>query len=423
MPDVDAAGLGSQHELLLTQGKDLAADQAGNAGPAQEAQNQHQVHHTGPGVHAHGVHGSADDDNDGHRGDAVEHVDHTHDDVIDPAAEVAGDAAHQDTQGGFDDNDDEADDQRDAAAVHQAGQHVHAVGVGAQPVLLAGAGVTVVDVGLGHLLDAPHLGGRIVDDVVLGLVAVGIGVVELLGIIIDGFLQALLEVAGDDDAGIGGGDDEAADIAQCLAAGGDVAVLVQGVVHAVGGELFLAIGHSGQGAKLGLEVKLIRAVSLVDQVTAGVPHNSIALVNNVEIVVHQVEGVVHIFIGELGLAFFGGFQRLALGDRAEVLAVSHDKAHGVVAGHAHILFGHMGVGEELLVLAVGADKAADEGEQEHGHQNGQTDDSQTVAEEPLGDECARGQNLDAAVIVQGVLLLLRVLVLRIFAHGCAVSFL
>ena len=39
---------------------------------------------------------------------------------------------------------------------------------------------------------------------------------------------------------------------------------------------------------------------------------------------------------------------------------------------------------------------------------------QTVAEEPLGDERARGQNLDAAVVVQGVLLLLRVLVLRNF---------
>ena len=50
-------------------------------------------------------------------------------------------------------------------------------------------------------------------------------------------------------------------------------------------------------------------------------------------------------------------------------------------------------------------------------------DGQTVAEEPLGDQCAGRQNLDAAVIVQGVLLLLRVLVLRVFAHGCAVSFL
>ena len=43
VPDLDAAGLGGQHELLLTQGEDLAAYQAGNAGPAQEAENQHQV--------------------------------------------------------------------------------------------------------------------------------------------------------------------------------------------------------------------------------------------------------------------------------------------------------------------------------------------------------------------------------------------
>ena len=147
------------------------------------------------------------------------------------------------------------------------------------------------------------------------------------------------------------------------------------------------------------------------------------LVDNIKVVAPDVDGVVNILIVEFRIALLDGLQCLALGDGAEVLPIGHNKAHRIVAGNADKLLGHLGVGEELLVLAVGADKAADEGEQEHGHQNGQADDSQTVAEEPLGDERAWGQNLDAAVIVQGVLLLLRVLVLRIFAHGCAVSFL
>ena len=249
VPDLDAAGLGGQHELLLAQREDLAADQTGNARPAEEAQDQHQVHHALPGIDAHRVHGRTDDDDDGHRGDAVENIDDTHNNVVDPAAEVAGDAAHQDAEGRFNDNNDEADDQRDTSAVHQAGQHVHTVRVGAEPVLFAGGGVAVINVGLGHLLDAPDLGGGVVDDVILGLVALGVGVIELGGVVVDGLLEAVLEVTGDDDAGIGGGDDEAADIAQCLAAGGDVAVLVQGVVHAVGGEL--ALDHLVRSAHSG----------------------------------------------------------------------------------------------------------------------------------------------------------------------------
>ena len=288
---------------------------------------------------------------------------------------------------------------------------------------LAGAGVAVVDVSLGHLLDGPNFGGGIVDDIVLGLVPPGVGVVELIGVLVDGLFQAILEVAGNDDAGIGGGDDKTADITQLLAIGGDLAVLVQRVVHAVGGEVALPCRHGSQGGQLDVKAELRRTVGLVDEVAACIAHDVAALVDDVEVVALDIDGVVSILIVELGAALLHGFEGLALGDGTEVLAVGHDKTHRVVAGDADKLLGHLCVGEELLVLAVGADKAADEGEQEHGNQDGQTDDGQTVAEEPLGDQCAGRQNLDAAVIVQGVLLLLRVLVLRVFAHGCAVSFL
>ncbi len=66
--DAEAAGLGGRHVLLLTQGQDLAADQTGDTSPAQEAQNQHQPDHSDLGVHAHAVHGRAQNDDDGHGG-------------------------------------------------------------------------------------------------------------------------------------------------------------------------------------------------------------------------------------------------------------------------------------------------------------------------------------------------------------------
>ena len=97
----------------------------------------------------------------------------------------------------------------------------------------------------------------------------GVGVVELIGLLVDGLFQAILEVAGNDDAGIGGGDDKAADITQLLAIGGDLAVLVQRVVHAVGGEVALPCRHGGQGSQLDVKAELRRTVGLVDKVAAG----------------------------------------------------------------------------------------------------------------------------------------------------------
>ena len=39
--DADAAGLGGGHEFLLAQREDLAADQTGDACPAEDAEDQH----------------------------------------------------------------------------------------------------------------------------------------------------------------------------------------------------------------------------------------------------------------------------------------------------------------------------------------------------------------------------------------------
>ncbi len=134
-----------------------------------------------------------------------------------------------------------------AAAVHQAGQHVHTVGIGAQPVLLVGACVTVKHIGFRHLLHAPNAGAGIVHDVILGFVAVGIGVGELGNIIVNGFFQAVAEVTADDHAGIGSGNDKAADVGNFAAALGDIAVSVQFIILAIGskGGLPCCLGSQG----------------------------------------------------------------------------------------------------------------------------------------------------------------------------------
>ena len=69
------------------------------------------------------------------------------------------------------------------------------------------------------------------------------------------------------------------------------------------------------------------------------------------------------------------------------------------------------VAVEDLVLPVGADEAADEGENEHHGEDRQTHDREAVAEKALGDQRARGKDLDAAVVVEGVILLGRLVFL------------
>ena len=81
-------------------------------------------------------------------------------------------------------------------------------------------------------------------------------------------------------------------------------------------------------------------------------------------------------------------------------------------------------GIELLIFFIGADNAADEGEHEHRDQNDHTENGNAVTEESLGDHSAGGQDLNAAVVVQGVLLLaggtlLLGIQILFFRHGSA----
>ena len=98
-------------------------------------------------------------------------------------------------------------------------------------------------------------------------------------------------------------------------------------------------------------------------------------------------------------------RELRLEDRAELLTVGHEIAVLGVLGQRGVLLHLDIVTVEHLVLPVGADKTADKGEDEHDGQNGQAHHRQAVAEEALGHQRAGGQHLNAAVVVQGVILL------------------
>ena len=168
----------SGHELLLSEGEDLASDETGDTCPAQNAEQQHQVEHSDIRINSHLIHHRTQNYDDGHCGDAVEHVDKTHYHVVDPAAEVAGDTAEDNTYEGGYYHYDESDNEGYSAAVHEAGEHIHTVTVGAEPMLGVGFTVAVVLRGLGVLLNVPLFVESVVLKLVLKLLAVFVGVIE-----------------------------------------------------------------------------------------------------------------------------------------------------------------------------------------------------------------------------------------------------
>ena len=295
--NADAAGLGGGHELLLTQGQDLTADQAGNAGPAQEAQNQHQVQHSYLRIDAHTVHGRAQDNDQRCGGYAVENIHDTHDQVIHPAAEIAGHAAQDHAQRGGDEHDDKADAQGHAATVHQAGQHIHAVLIRAQPVLTGGEGIIIEHAGGRALFNGPLVLGGIVLQPYLAGLAVLIDVLDVRLILLGGLDDPLLELLGDHRAGHLGLDDIAADIGDFLAVQHDAAV-VQRVGLAVGGELRLAVDVGLQGVKSKGKAELLAGDAGVDDVLIGHGQQSVAPGGGVQALALLRDGVSNALIGE-----------------------------------------------------------------------------------------------------------------------------
>ena len=405
--NADAAGFRGGHELLLPQGEDLAADQTGHARPAQKAQDQHQVDHSDLRVHAGIIHGGAQDDDDGHGGDAVEDIYDPHDEHIHPLAEIAGETAQDHAQHRGDDFHDEADDQRHSSAVHQAGHHVHAVAVRTQPVFPAGGGVGIENVGLLALEDGPALGvGVVADLVVIGL-AVRAGVDEVLAAGLDTLNELVLEVPGQEHVAHDGVDNVAADIGHLSPVLKNAAVLGEGIVPAALGKGRLVVGiglQRGELQRIGDLLPLGRGTDnvLIGNADVGAAPDA----DGVEVRALLCDGVVHVLIAEAVLVGLDGQHQLGLQDGAKFLSVSGGIAELGVLDDTGVGLLLDVIAVELLVLLVGGQQSAQEGEEEHEGQDHKAGDGDAVPEKALGHQGARGQNLHPAVIVEGVLLAL-----------------
>lgn len=182
------------------------------------------------------------------RGDAVENIHDTHDQVVHPAAKISGNTAQNNAQKCLDDYNDKADDQRNTAAVHQSGQHIHAGGIGAQPVLLEGRGIPVIDIGLGALKHRPAVGISLIGNGIGGLLPLGVCIDKLLGAAINGLLQLFLKVTADHYAVFLTLNNKAADIGDHGAAVHHIAVGVQliGLSVCLKGVFAIYIGLQGR---------------------------------------------------------------------------------------------------------------------------------------------------------------------------------
>src|SRR5699024_7813450 len=132
---LDAQSLGRGNELLLALGQHAAAHQAGDAGPGEEAQDEHNQDDTlqlGNTV----AQNTGQDNTEGKEGDGGDNLGQAHQQVVQLAALVARDAAHNHTDEGGDDNSDSAHGHGHAAAHNQTAEHVAAKAVGAHQVAI-----------------------------------------------------------------------------------------------------------------------------------------------------------------------------------------------------------------------------------------------------------------------------------------------
>ena len=148
--DVGLRGAQDLSRLDVVLGVDLerqAPHQAGEGRPAGDGQRGDQG----------AVAGAEDGDQeqgDDHVGEADQHVDGAHHQLVEPAAPAGGEGPDDDARHGTDDQGDGGDRHREPAAPHQPGQHVPAEVVGAEPVLAGGAGQPV-----GQVLGRRVVGG------------------------------------------------------------------------------------------------------------------------------------------------------------------------------------------------------------------------------------------------------------------------
>ena len=273
--------------------------------------------------------------------------------------------------------------------------------------LAARLAVGVVHARLGGPADLPVLHVGLVVDDVLGLHAVDVGEDKAVGAGLELGRQLLLEGAGEELSGHDGLDDVAADEGELLAVGGEnAAVFVDHIVLSVRREACAVVGVGLQGVEDEIEGEIraldARGHDVLVRKTDG--RVGVGQGHAVEVLALLDHAVGHVTVGDGVLLFRRGQDDLRLDDGVELLIRRGNVAELAVLDGAGVFLVLDVDAVELLVFLVGADDAADEGKDEHEGQDAEAHDRDAVAEKALGDHGARRQDLDAAVVVEGILL-------------------
>ena len=179
-----ADGARRQNVLVLLDGEDLAADQAGHADPVEKAEHDKQRDHVGaqPGQDRsvlelqHLVEHHRQKDDDQHIRQGVDDIHDPHHDQVHSAAQISGDTAVEHADDQNDDTGKQAHRQGDPGAVDHADEVVAALFIGAED--MGEAGSALFDVLLLHLAvgEGSQVLGALVPPAVHGkdlLIAVG----------------------------------------------------------------------------------------------------------------------------------------------------------------------------------------------------------------------------------------------------------
>ena len=182
-------------------------------------------------------------------------------------------------------------------------------------------------------------------------------------------------------------------------------IAVHRISLSLGGESASAVGISQQGIVLEIRREGHAGILGADDVQIGRTDNCGTAVYREEPVafLHHIVALAVIFNGATALA--NGQHGLGLEQRGILVGKLEIAVLGILR-NAHIFLVLISLRVKQLILAIGADPAAQEGEQEHHYQNRQSHNGQPVAEEPLGHQRAGGKHLNPAVVVQGVFVIL-----------------
>ena len=131
------------------------------------------------------------------------------------------------------------------------------------------------------------------------------------------------------------------------------------------------------------------------------------LVDEVDVLVERLVTVGHTLRLKGGIARLERLGELGAGQAGERVCRTLDVAEVGVLGDACERLVLVVIAVEQLGLAIGAQNAAQEREEEHEGKDEEADHGHAVAEEPLDDEHRGGKRLDATVVVEGVALGIR----------------